>query len=104
MSRSSRAAKSLPVAAMTALKAVGENLRVARERRGESLREWAGRIDASVPTIVRMERGDPTVGIGVYATALWLCGLTDALRNLADPACDRVALEMEIARASRRRR
>lgn len=103
MSRSSTAVKTLPTAPRRALEALGENLRVARERRGESLRAWALRLDASVPTLRRMEAGDPSVGMGVYATALWACGLDQGLADLADPSKDGEALEIDIVRASKRR-
>ena len=104
MSRSSTAARTVPEPALEALRALGANLRVARERRDESLRAWAARMDASVPTVRRMEAGDPTVGIGVFATAIWLCGQDAALAALASPASDSAALEREIARTSRRRK
>lgn len=104
MGRSASANQSLPSVALDALEALGGNLRVARERRGESLRAWAARMDVSVPTLQRMERGDPSVAIGVYATAIWLCGLASSLAAVADPSSDTAALELEIARTSRRRR
>jgi hypothetical protein len=104
MGRSASAAKTIPDAAQQALQMFGENLRIARERRGEPLRAWAQRLDVSVPTLQRMESGDPTVGIGVYATAVWLCGLHRDLGALAGPATDHGAQEIEVARASRRRR
>lgn len=104
MSRSSTATKTIPSHALRSLKALGENLRVARERRGESLRAWAVRMDVSVPTLQRMESGDPTVGMGVYVTAIWLCGQVDALAELVSPASDTGAQEIEIIRASRRRK
>lgn len=94
----------MPESALRALNTLGENLRVARERRGESLRAWAHRLDVSVPTLQRMESGDPTVGMGVYATALWLCGQDRMLAELVSPASDTEAQEIEIARASRRRK
>jgi hypothetical protein len=104
MSRSSTAAKTVPANALQALRALGENLRIARERRGEGLRAWAARMDASVPTVRRMESGDPTVGIGVFATAIWLCGQQETLAGLVSPASDTAAHDIEIARAASRRR
>lgn len=83
---------------------LGENLRIARERRGESLRIWALRMEVSVPTIQRMERGDPTVGMGIYGTAIWLAGQIEALGEVAMPSLDERALEMDLLRAARRRR
>lgn len=100
MGRASTATATLPHGAASALATFGENLRIARRRRGESLRSWAGRLDVSVPTLRRMEQGDPTVGIGVYVTALWACGLDQALADLAKPASDMEATEIEVARVS----
>jgi len=67
-----------------------------RLRRGQSLRAWALRLDVSVPTLIAMERGQPTVGVGVYATALWLMGRHAALEELAAPAHDAQALAGEM--------
>ncbi|WP_246024338.1 helix-turn-helix domain-containing protein [Azospirillum ramasamyi] len=104
MSKPATATKTLPTNAALALKSLGERLRIARERRGESLRAWAVRLDVSVPTLQRMEGGDPTVGMGVYATAIWLCGRHEALADVMEPAADAEAQEIEIMRASRRRK
>ena len=104
MSRSSAAVSSLPPAAHAALEQLGQQLAYARKRRKESLRAWAVRLDVSVPTLTRMESGDPKVAIGVYATALWLVGLEDGLKDLAAPTKDLRALDQEIARASRSRK
>ena len=65
---------SMPPATTRALRGLGENLAIARVRRRESLRAWAKRLGVSIPTLIRMERGDPGVGVGIYATALWLIG------------------------------
>jgi len=103
MSRQSTAISSLPPAAATALKQLGENLAIARVRRKESQRVWAQRLGVSVPTLIRMEQGDAGVGVGVYATALWLVGRVQALPTLVDPQSDRGALELDVREAVRRR-
>ncbi len=41
--------------------------------------------------------------MGVYATALWLIGLSAGLSELADPAKDLRALESDVREASRLR-
>ncbi len=92
----------LPPQAQAALSSLGENLALARLRRRESLRGWAQRLGVSVRTLQRLEAGDPGVGMGVYAAALWLVGRADALAGLADPAQDRGALELDV-RAARER-
>lgn len=93
----------LPPAAARALRALGENLAIARIRRRESQRTWAKRLGCSVPTLIRLERGDPGVGMGLYATALWLIGTANALPGLAAPEEDRGALEGEVRKALARR-
>jgi transcriptional regulator with XRE-family HTH domain len=103
MPKSSPALEILPPAAVQALRALGENLAIARVRRRESQRAWAKRLGVSVPTLIRMERGDPGVGAGIYATALWLIGRVNVLPSLAAPADDRGALESDVREAVRRR-
>ncbi|MCM5682243.1 XRE family transcriptional regulator [Schlegelella sp. S2-27] len=103
MSKDSAALASLPPAAAEALRRLGENLAIARIRRKEPQRVWARRLGVSVPTLIRMEQGDPGVAAGIYATALWMMGRAQALPDLADPQQDRGALEMDVREALRRR-
>jgi hypothetical protein len=92
----------LPPQALAALHELGANLALARVRRKESLRSWSKRIGVSVRTLQRLEDGDPGVGMGVYAAALWLMARVDALPALADPSLDLGALELDV-RAARKR-
>ena len=84
------------------MRKLGADLATARKRRRESLRSWALRMEVSVPTLMRMEAGDPRVSAGVYVTALWLLQRHDALAALADPKEDAGALEGEIRAAAKR--
>ena len=93
----------MPPAAAQALRALGENLAIARARRRESQRAWARRLGCSVPTLIRMERGDPGVGAGIYTAALWLIGRVSALSEVAAPGSDRGALESDVRDALKRR-
>jgi len=93
----------LPVEAASALGRLGEHLALARLRRMESQRQWAKRIGVSVPTLIRMERGDSGVGIGIYATALWMIGRVAALAEIAEPSKDLAALESDLRAVVRRR-
>ena len=99
MSKSNAHNDWLPPQALVGLQQLGTDLALARLRRRESLRGWAKRVGVSVRTLQRLEAGDPGVGMGVYAAALWLMGRTEALAALADPALDRGALEMDIRTA-----
>lgn len=102
MSKLASAVESLPSAAASALRKLGGDLAVARKRRGQSLREWAARVNVSVPTLMKMEKGDPSVSVGVYATALWLIKRHAALGEVAEPKEDLAALEAEIRLAEQR--
>jgi transcriptional regulator with XRE-family HTH domain len=103
MPKSSVVASSLPPVAVNAMRQLGENLAIARARRKESQREWAERIGVSAPTLIRMERGDPTVSMGTYASALWLIGRVQALPGVASPESDLGALELDVRQARQRR-
>ena len=63
------------------------------------LKTWAKRIGVSVPTLMRLEAGEPSVSLGVLATALWLVGRDGALATLATPQEDRGALELDVRQA-----
>jgi hypothetical protein len=99
MPKTPRALTQMPSATTAALERLGHDLAVARLRRKESLASWAGRIGISVPTLMRMESGDPGVGMGIYATALWFIGRHAALAELAAPEHDQTALELEVRKA-----
>lgn len=103
MPRVPEALASLPPTATKALERLGENLAIARIRRRESQRAWANRLGVSVPTLIRLEHGDPGVGVGILCTALWMIGRAEALPDLAAPENDRGALEADVRKAVARR-
>jgi transcriptional regulator with XRE-family HTH domain len=98
MPRSSQAARSLPSPVLRALIRLGADVAVARKRRGISQRLMAERMLVSLPTLQRLEAGDPTVGLAVLASALFVLGLADRLEQLADPASDAFALSRDLER------
>ena len=98
------ALQTMPFAATSALRSLGADLATARKRRKQPLRAWAARLDVSVPTLMKMEKGDSAVSIGVYATALWIIQRHDALAAVADPKEDKAALEKDIDIATQRGR
>lgn len=103
MSKSSLALNSVPPQALSSLQTLGDHLSLARLRRRESQRHWAARLGVSVPTLIRMEKGDPSVSMGVYASALWMLGLSGGLAELAEPAKDLRALESDVRQANQLR-
>ena len=102
MPKSTNASQSMPSSAAKALQDFAADLKLARQRRKVSLKEWAQRLDVSVPTLMRMEAGDPRVAVAVYVTALWMMNRHEALQALANPKEDVGALEIDIRTASRR--
>jgi hypothetical protein len=55
----------------------------------------AERAQISRPTLLRAERGDPAVSLGVYATILWVLGLGDRLGQVAASETDALGLGLE---------
>ena len=102
MSKRSHALLAMPPVVLAQLEKLGQNLMIARKRRRESRKAWAQRIGVSEPTLARMERGDPSVALGAYASALWLLGRAQVIAELAAPQFDLGALESEIRVASLR--
>ncbi|MBA4215202.1 MAG: DNA-binding protein [Polaromonas sp.] len=96
MAKQSQAVLSLTPATLSAIETMGAHLAVARVRRKESLATRAKRIGVSVPTLSRMENGDPTVSLGAYAQALWLIGRDGEFARIAAPEFDAQALEMDV--------
>ena len=99
MPKTTRALLQLPPATAAAIEKLGADLAVARLRRKESLRSWAQRLGVTVPTLQRLEAGDPSVGIGIVATALWLIQRDGELRSLAAPEHDQGAIELDVREA-----
>jgi hypothetical protein len=100
MPKLSQAITTMPPATQAALEQLGAHLAVARLRRKESLKTWAARLGVSIPTLQRLEAGDPGVGIGILATALWLIGRDGALTDIAAPENDQGALELDVRQAT----
>lgn len=65
------------------LQLVGEQLRLARLRRNLSLDQIAQRASCSIPTLSKVEKGDPTVSMGIYLRVLHALGLEKDILKLA---------------------
>lgn len=73
-----------------ALRKLGANIHEARMRRRLPMSVVAERASTSRPTLSRLEKGDPSVSIGIYAAVLQSLGLLEDFTLLADPARDSV--------------
>ena len=62
---------------------VGEQIRLARLRRNLSIAQIADRATCSPLTVMRIEKGSPTVSIGIYLRVLYALQLEDDILCLA---------------------
>ena len=62
----------------------------------------AERAFISRSTLVRVEKGDPGVSMGIYASVLFVLGMADRLGDVIDAARDPVGLSLEEERLPRR--
>ena len=76
-------ATNLPRRAAQNLQIVGEQIRLARLRRDLSIAQIAERAMCSELTVMRVERGTPTVAIGIYMRILFALGLDESILFLA---------------------
>lgn len=76
-------ANKLPRRAEKNLQIVGEQIRLARLRRNLSIAQIAERASCSELTVIRVERGLPTVAIGIYVRILFALGLDESILYIA---------------------
>lgn len=86
------AAPNLTVA--RALTALGQNIELARRRRGLSQADLASRMSVSVSTVRRLEDGHPGTALTYLASALQVFGELDKLSLLLDTQADPVGLAL----------
>ena len=65
------------------MQAVGEQIKLARLRRNLSVAQVAERATCSPLTVSRIEKGVPTVAIGIYLRVLYALQLDDDILSLA---------------------
>jgi transcriptional regulator with XRE-family HTH domain len=85
----------LPIPVSRALRKLGHDIKDARRRRRITMAIAAERASISKPTFIRVERGDPSVSMGSYATVLYVLGMADRLGDLAASKNDPVGLQLE---------
>ena len=70
-------------ASMKEMDALGQRLKDARLRRRFSMETVCSRADISRPTLYKVEKGDPTVAVGIYINVLRVLGLVEDLGMIA---------------------
>lgn len=85
----------LPLPAKRALRKLGQDIRDARRRRRIPMALLADRARISRSTLTKVEKGDKSVALGIYASVLFVLGLIEGLANLADPATDEIGRSIE---------
>jgi transcriptional regulator with XRE-family HTH domain len=91
----SRSIPTLPIPVRRALHKLGSDIRDARKRRRIPTALMAERALISRTTLVKVEKGDPTVSMGTYATILFVLGMSDRLADLVDIRQDAVGLALD---------
>lgn len=90
--------------ALRSLTKLGQNLRQARLSRRFSIAELATRADLSARTLIRLEKGDPGVGIGNLAAVMAALGSPQGLADLMSPENDPVGLSRALSAVPKRGR
>lgn len=81
---------------------VGEQIRLARLRRNLSIAQIAERATCSELTVMRVEKGTPTVAIGIYLRILYALQLDDDILHLAkDDSLGRTLQDMGLKHRER---
>lgn len=92
----------VPLPVERALKKFGADLRIARLKRGFTVEMMAQRIGIHRSTYSKMEKGDPMVGLGAYAIALFALGFGTPLSDLIDQRNDDTGLLLDLEKLPKR--
>ncbi len=87
--------KGLPLPVQRVLRKLGRDIRDARLRRRIPTTIMAERASVCRTNLNKVEKGDPGVSLGIYATLLFVLGLVDRIGDLADARNDTVGRELE---------
>lgn len=92
----------LPLRLRRGMAKVGADISIARRKRALTVNMMAERIGVHKNTYLKVEKGEPTVAVGIYAMALFVLGLEDAFFMLADAGRDEVGLLLDTERLPKR--
>ena len=92
----------LPTQVRRSLTKFGGDIAVARRKRKLTVAMMAERLGVSQGTYLRVEKGNPSVSLGIYAMALFALGLGNAFEELVDPKRDEQGLLLDEQRLPKR--
>lgn len=92
----------MPLPVKRALGKLGADIRAARLRRRIPTKLMAERAFIARSTLQKVEKGDPSVSLGTYATVLFILGLGERIADLAEATLDSVGLQLDEARLPQR--
>lgn len=85
----------LPIPVQKALRKLGQDISDSRRRRRIPVALMTERAGLSKATLGKIEKGDPSVSLGGYASVLFVLGLTDRLADMADAVHDTVGRQLD---------
>lgn len=85
----------LPIPVKRVIRKLGSDVRDARKRRRLTMALVSERASISRMTLSKLEKGDPGVSIGVYASVLYALGLLKHLEEVADANKDSLGRLLE---------
>ena len=92
----------MPQRVRRSLSKFGTDLAIARRKRNLTIAMVAERVGVGKRSYVKVEKGDPSVSMGIYAMALFVLGFPDVFANLADVSRDDTGLLLETGRLPKR--
>jgi DNA-binding XRE family transcriptional regulator len=92
----------LPFPVRRSLGKLGRDLALARRKRHLTTQMMAERLGVAKTTYLRVEKGDPTVSMGIYAMTLFVLGFGDLLADLVDASADTQGLLLDAERVPKR--
>ena len=98
----SSAINSLSPNVRRSLAKLGSDIATARRKRNLTTMMMAERIGSSKSTYLKVERGEPSVSMGIYAMALFALGFGDAIGDIVDPRRDDIGLLLDVERLPKR--
>ena len=92
----------LPLEVRQAISQLGDNIRLARQRRRMSQDDVAKACQVTRKTVYSLEKGDPGTSLGTAFSVVWALGLLSSAQALANPDLDEHGKILDAARQPKR--